>query len=530
MNEGAEMAARPAEFDIDYPNVEEGTDVGPHSVVRRYQADVVVVGSGAGGATAAARLREAGFDVLILEEGALHRTQSFNTDPISSAQKLYRDAGTSPIMGNPQILFAEGRCVGGSTVLNGGMCWRTPEHVLEHWSRELGIEAASPREMEAYFEEAEKILNVEFQNEDTLGRNDRLFVDGASRLGWEIRDNPRNMDRCVGLNNCAYGCPTGAKQSMLVTEIPRALAMGARLVTHARVWRVDSRRQDVVGVRGRFVDEAGRRYGRFEVTAKLVVLAAGARHTPAILKRSGFGDPNIGRGLHTHPNAKVVGIFDERIDPWMGTHQAHQIHQFAEDGIVMGYAAVPPGLLATGIPGLGDEHGERMLDFNRMLTAACLVEDSGEGRVRMGLDGEPWMQFKIADADLDKIHLGVGMLARLMFAAGAKEVLLPFGDLPTLSDPGELGRIERHSRASRDIELMTVHIMSSCRMSSSPDAGATDSFARVRGVRGLVVADASCIPSSIGVNPMETIVALALRNADRWAEDLRRGASRRASG
>jgi choline dehydrogenase-like flavoprotein len=293
------------------------------------------------------------------------------------------------------------------------------------------------------------------------------------------------------------------------------------------VWRVDFRRQDVVGVRGRFVDEVGRRYGRFEVSAKLVVLAAGARHTPAILKRSLFGDPLIGRGLHTHPNAKVVGVFDERIDPWKGAHQAHQIHQFNDDGILMAYTAVPPGLLATGIPGFGREHGERMRKYNHMLTAGCLIEDEGEGRVRMGPDMEPWMQFKIADADLDKIHHGVRLLSELMFAAGAEKVLLPFGDLPEISSADDLGQIEQRSRADRDIELMTVHIMSSCRMSSSPERGPADAFGRIRGVRGLAVADASCIPSSIGVNPMETIVALSLRNADRWIEDLHREAARR---
>ncbi len=512
----------PPEHTIRYPNVENGLQMGPRTVVRRYSADVVVVGTGAGGATAAARLRDAGFDVLMLEEGGLHRTQSFSTDVVRSSQRLYRDAGTSAILGKPPILFAEGRCVGGSTVINGGMCWRTPDRVLEHWSRDLGLDGTDPRSMRPYFDEAERILHVEFQNRDTLGRNDQLFVEGARKLGWEVKDNPRNMHRCVGLNNCGLGCPTGAKQSMLVTEVPRALSAGARLVTHARATRVLMHRGRAVGVRGRFVDERGRSYGRFEARGRLIVLAAGARHTPGILLRSRLRQRMIGRNLHVHPNAKVVGVFDERIEPWKGAHQGHQIHRFLEEGILIGYAAVPPGLLATGIPGFGREHGRRMELYNHMLTAACLIEDSGEGRVVLGPDRMPWMKFRLSDRDVERIHRGVRLVAELMFAAGARSVLLPFGRLPEIDSKEDLDRIDARGHMKDDIELMTVHIMSTCRMSQSAATGVCDGAGRLHDTGGLVVADAGAIPSPIGVNPMETIVALALRNCERWADDLRR--------
>lgn len=511
----------PREHMLRYPNVEEGSVVGQRGVKRVYHADAVVIGSGAGGAVAAAKLRDAGLEVLILEEGGLHRTESFRTDPIASAQRLYRDAGTSPILGKPPMLFAEGRCVGGSTVINGGMSWRTPERVLDHWEHDLGLERTDPRSMEPYFENAEKILNVEFQNEDTLGLHDRLFVEGARRLGWEVKDNPRNVSRCVGLNNCAYGCPTGAKQSMLVTEIPRALAAGARLVTGARVWRLVIDDGRAVAAKGRYVDNYGRRYGRFEVRARLFVLAAGARFTPAILKRSMVRGRGIGRHLHTHPNAKVVGVFDQRMDPWRGAHQAHQIHQFLEEGILLAYAAVPPGLLAPGIPGFGRVHGDRMRLYNHMLTAGCLIEDDGEGRVSLGPDLQPFMRFNVGKNETEKLHLGVRRLAELMFAVGARKVLLPFGGLQEIRSPDELGDIDARRHVSSDLELMTVHIMSTCRMSADPSEGTADAYGRLHGVANVVVADASAIPSAIGVNPMETIVALALRNAERWAETLR---------
>jgi choline dehydrogenase-like flavoprotein len=519
---GAVAAPVPPEHRLAYPNVLVGA---AHAGDLDLDADAVVVGSGAGGAPAAARLRDAGLDVLVLEEGALHRTETFTTDPATMIRRLYRDAGTSMILGRPPIIFAEGRCVGGSTVINGGMSWRTPERVLHHWSRELGLPDTDAAAMAPYFAAAERILHVEPNAEDTFGRNTHLFVEGARRLGWPLARAPRNMRRCMGLNNCALGCPTGAKQSMLVTEIPRALAAGARLVTHARVDRLLWRGRRAVGVRGRLVDDLGRARGRFRVRADLVVLAAGARHTPGILKRSRVRARMVGRGLHTHPNAKVVGIFADRIDPWIGTHQAFHVHHFRDEGILIGYAAVPPGLLAGALPGIGEENARWMRLYNHMLTAATLVEDRGEGRVVLGLDRQPQLLFDLNRHDLETLHRGVALTAELMFAAGAREVLLPFADLPSLARADELHRILDRPRVSDGIELMTVHIMGTARMARDAGRGATDASGAVFETEGLVVADASVVPSSVGVNPQESIVALALRNADRWLD--RRAAARR---
>jgi choline dehydrogenase-like flavoprotein len=538
MSTQAGYDATPPEFGLDYPNVEDGRVLGSDARrPRRYVTDVVVVGSGAGGAPAAALLRDAGYDVILLEEGGLHRTESFRTDPISSLQRLYRDAGTSSIMGRPPILFAEGRCVGGSTTINGGMSWPTPERVLTQWSEDFHLDGTDASAMAPYFEKAQGILNPEHQHDDTLGRADALFVAGARKLGWRVEDNARNMRRCVGLNNCGFGCPTGAKRSMLVTEVPRTLAAGTHLFTYAKVRRVLFRGDTAVGVRGHFVDERGRRrtaggtkLGDFEIFADLVVLAAGARHTPGILMRSGVFGGEVGKGLHTHPNAKVVGVFEERVNPWVGAHQAHQVHQFLDDGILLAYAGVPPGILATGIPGFGREHGERMALYNYMMTAGCLIEDTGVGRVGLGPDLEPWMSFRLSPRDVETIHRGVRLAAEQMFAAGAKAVLLPFGDLTELKNPDDLGRIDARPRKRHNIELMTVHIMSSARMSRDKKGGVVDAWGRVHGLGALVIADASIIPSSIGVNPMETIVALALRCAERWADDLARSRGPAAAG
>src|SRR5436309_1924442 len=397
----------PPEHRIAYPNVIVGAALDGE---REYAADAVVVGTGAGGATAAARLRDAGLDVLMLEEGALHPTESFVTDPATMIRRLYRDAGTTMILGRPPIIFAEGRCVGGSTVINGGMSWRAPERVLARWERDLGLPDTGPRAMEPYFAQAERILHVEPNHEDTFGENTQLFLAGARRLGWPAARAPRNMRRCMGLNNCALGCPTGAKQ-----------------------------------------------------------------------------------------------------------------------GILIGYAAVPPGLLAAALPGVGEENAGWMRHYNHMLTAATLVEDEGEGRVVLGPDRQPYMLFDLSPRDLETVHRGVALTAELLFAAGARRVLLPFTDLPTLEGPDQLRRIHERPPVPDTVELMTVHIMGTARMATDARRGATDASGAVHGTDGLVVADASALPSSIGVNPQETIIALALRNAERWLE-ARGAARRRAAG
>jgi choline dehydrogenase-like flavoprotein len=220
---------RPPEHHVAYPNVLVGAEIDGD---RTLSADVVVVGTGAGGATVAARLRAAGLDVLMLEEGGLHRTETFTTDPIAMVRRLYRDAGTSMILGRPPIIFAEGKCVGGSTVINGGMSWRTPARVLEHWERALGLDETGPAAMEPHFAEAERILHVEPNHEDTYGRNTHLFVEGARALGWPVAQAPRNMRRCVGLNGQLGGARAGGGPGRV--HVRCVVVVGAILNGHVR--------------------------------------------------------------------------------------------------------------------------------------------------------------------------------------------------------------------------------------------------------------------------------------------------------
>lgn len=483
--------------------------------------DVVVVGSGAGGATTAAALARAGLDVVVLEEGGYYPTESFSPEAGRALRTLYRDGGAQVALGSPPILFSEGRCVGGSTVVNGGMSWRTPEHILERWSREEGVAAITPAEMEPHFVAVERLIHVAHQDPETVGRDSALLKKGADARGWKIIPNLRNQVHCAGTNNCVNGCPTGAKRSMLVTSVPRALAAGARLYAGCRVERITRDRRSpgkswaASGVEARLRGPDGRPGPRLSVRATVVVAAGGGIQTPALLARSGFRSPSgrLGRDLTLHPNAKIVALFDEDVVGWQGVHQAFQVREFLRDGILVTAVNVAPSLLAMTLPQHGRALGELMADYNRMVVAGCLVSDSVTGRVRTlpGLGTQ--VTYQITDRDAERIVRGMALAAELMFAAGARRVLAPFPGAPELRNADDARALTARPVPRKALELFTVHLMGTARMSDDPRRGVVSSYGEVHGAQGLFVSDASLFPGPVGVNPMETVLALATRNA-----------------
>jgi choline dehydrogenase-like flavoprotein len=476
--------------------------------------DVVIVGSGAGGATAAAAMAEAGVDVVVLEEGGYHPTESFQTGMGHALRTLYRDGGGGTAIGSPPILFSEGRCVGGSTVVNGGMSFRTPDRVLRRWSQ-AGL---SRQELEPYFAEVERQLHVAEQDPETIGRDSQLLKAGADAKGWHIIANTRNQIHCAGSNNCTLGCPTGAKQSMLVTNIPRAVAHGARIVADCRVDRVIRRGHTATGVQGHMVSD-GRRH-RVSVRAPVVIVAGGAIQTPALLARSGFRSPQLGRNLTMHPNAKLVALFDEPVRGWQGVHQAYQVREFMDEGILITAVNLPPGLVAMSQSEYGSALGELMREYDHVVTAGCLVEDTTTGVVRNLPGLGPQVFYQITDRDAERIVRGIALTAELMFAAGATRILAPLRGMPDLHGPDDVVRLTEHPVPKRALDLFTVHLMGTARMSNDPRRGVVSGFGEFHGARGLFVADASLFPGPVGLNPMETIVALVTRNT-RWLLDSR---------
>jgi len=484
------------------------------------ECGAVIIGSGAGGATVAAELAGAGVDVIVLEEGGYHPTESFTASTGRALRTLYRDGGGGMAIGRPSVLYTEGRCVGGSTVVNGGMSWRTPARVLQRWAEQEGLRAIREPDLDPYFDEIEARLSVGPQDPETVGRDSRLFKGGAEARGWAVVPNRRNQRHCAGTSNCSNGCPTGAKQSMLVTSVPRALALGARLFADCRVDRITRSGAAVTGVTGHVVRPGGRRGPRLTVRARAVVVACGAIQTPSLLVRSGLRSASgqLGRNLSVHPNAVVTAVFDEDVRGWQGVHQAFQVREFMAEGLLLTATNLTPPMLAGILPAYGRELGELMAGYNRIVTAGPLVSDTGTGRVRHLPGLGPQVFYQLTDHDAARMTRGAGLTAEALFAAGARRVLLPFEGAPVVRDPGELRRLLARPVAKRSLQPFSIHLMGTARMSENPRRGVTGSFGEFHGVPGLVVADASVFPGPVGINPMETVIALAMRNARRLIE------------
>jgi choline dehydrogenase-like flavoprotein len=484
--------------------------------------DAVIVGSGAGGATVAAELAEAGMDVIVLEEGGYHPTESFTAETGRALRTLYRDGGGGMAIGRPSVLYAEGRCVGGSTVVNGGMSWRTPARVLDRWAEQDGIKAIREKDLDPYFTQIESRLSVGRQDPETIGRDSELFKAGADAKGWNIVPNQRNQLHCAGTNSCTSGCPTGAKRSMLVTGVPRALSLGARLFADCRVDRVTRSGPAVTGVTGHVARPGGRAGPKITVRAGTVIVAGGAIQTPALLMRSGLRSVSgqLGRNLSLHPNAMVTAFFDEDVSGWHGVHQAFQIREFIAEGLLLTAVNLPPTMLAGILPAYGRELGALMADYNRIVTAGPLVTDTGTGRIRNVPGLGPQVFYRLTDTDAARMVRGVELTADALFAAGARRVLLPFDGAPEIRSPAEMRRLLARPVPKRSMQLYSIHLMGTARMSEDPRRGVVGSFGEFHGVSGLVVADASLFPGPIGMNPMETVIALAMRNAQRLIERL----------
>jgi choline dehydrogenase-like flavoprotein len=476
--------------------------------------DVCIVGSGAGGATVAAELAEAGLDVVVLEEGRYFATSDFTADAAAATRNLYRGGGATAAIGSPPVLYQEGRAVGGSTVINGGMSWRTPEAILDRWRTDDGLEHIDAESMAPYFERVERRIHVAHQDPESIGRDQHILKRGADLKGWKVLANLRNQVHCPGSNNCAFGCPTGAKQSALVSYIPRALHFGARIYADVRAERISRDGKRARGVIARVVEADGSDGATIDVRAGLVIAACGAIHTPALLARSGFRSPSgmLGKNLSLHPNVKVVAIFDEDVRGWEGVHQAFQVREFQDRGLVFAAINLPPSVLGMTLPYYGAELGELMSQYSNMMVAGMLCEDTSTGQLRM-VGGRPLPTYQLSDHDAANLVDGTRLLCDMLFSAGAKRILLPFAEPEELRSADDLALLERHPVRKESMEVVTVHLMGTARMGADRDRAVCDSWGLVHDASALMVADASLFPSPIGVNPMVTIQALATRNA-----------------
>lgn len=489
--------------------------------------DVCVVGSGAGGSVVAKELAEAGVSVILLEEGGYYQTKDFQTtDTIGSVTKLMRDGGSTVLFGKPNVMVAEGRCVGGSTTVNGGMCWRTPEKILKRWQWESGLADLTPERMEFFFNRVEKIISVGPVIPEARNKDADLLKKGAEKLKYKVKANLRNNHYCVGTNQCITGCPTGGKQPPLLTYIPAFIKAGGRLYSNCRVKKVKIRGGRAAGVVGSIVDPVSKKKKyKIKIRSKITIVCGGAIQTPALLMRSHLPDisKQLGKNLFIHPNAKLIGVFDKTVNAWKGVNQAYQVTEFIDEGIIMGVNFVPPGVFSLAFPFYGGNFLKMVKDiYHHSVVGAALIEDTSRGEIINLPFDQTVVKYQLNGQDFEKVKRATALLAEIYFAAGAKHVYLPFSSLHEIHTIDEIKKIYEYPIHLTDLELMTVHIMGSCKMGSRPEASVINPYGESHAIKGLFVADASVFPSSIGVNPQETIMALATRTAFHIADNLGR--------
>lgn len=463
--------------------------------------DYIVVGSGAGGASAARVLADASNSVAVVEEGPAVTTGDFSDRAFPSLARLYRDMGAQITRGRAPMLVIQGRCLGGSTVVNSAIMRRLPEEVWNQWRDEHGLGDALPLvEVEDASAAIEDDLHVEATPAAVWGGNNRLLDRAAAEGGIAGSPTRRNAPGCRGSARCNLGCPHGAKQSMQLSYLPYATARGARVFTDERVVRVRLRGERATAVETRT---------RSLVARRAVLVAASAVETPRLLQRSGVRSRHLGRHFQSHPGMAIIGLFDEEVRLGRGATQGYELDGLRAEGRVkVETLALPPETFFGGLPGVGREWLSLMSEFAHAAVWVLPLRSLAEGAVGIGRR-ERSIRFSLDARDLPNLRRGLRRAADLLFAAGAREVVLPVHGLPHRLRPGQSALIETAGRDASAFPLALSHLFGTARMSRQAGAGVVAPDFRVHGTENLYVVDASVFPTNLGVNPQLAIMALA---------------------
>jgi choline dehydrogenase-like flavoprotein len=486
---------------------------GPHRIERDtiIECGTLVIGSGAGGATVAARLAEAGHDVVIVEEGPYVDHAGVPDQVPEGMSRLWRGGGLTVALGRTPIAYAEGRCVGGGTEINSAIMQRAPETLLEDWARTYQITDYGPTQLRSYYDRSAAIVNASL-TPPPLGAASDILQDAGARLGWKISPLERAQRYCVGTNLCSIGCPTGGKQSMTATQIPAALARGARLIAECNV-----RRLVLKGSRVTRVDAIARAWDglrhRVRFRPRDVFVCAGAVHTPALLRRNGVRR-NVGNTLRLHPTLKVVARFAREINAQRSRLPLNAITEFMPDQR-LGGSVFLPGYFGMSVAEDWENRRWLLEEWRNCGMYYAMARGSGTGTVRSvpGL-AEPLVSYALSPVDWNNLGLGVARLGQAMFAAGATHVYPSIVGHPGWTSAETCTEFADRPLPASRTNLMTIHLFSSCPPGEDLSRCATNSFGRVHGTENLFLADASQVPEAPGVNPQLTIMAMALRNAE----------------
>jgi choline dehydrogenase-like flavoprotein len=487
--------------------------------------DVVIVGSGAGGGAAAGVLARSGLDVIVIESGGYYDDQDFDGSELGAITRYYLASPAATV--DQSVGLLAGSCLGGGTVVNYSTSFKTPDEVRAEWAGH-GVPAFTSADYSASLDAVYERLGVSQEYNEPSTR-ERKLQEGCVKLGWHIDAMPRGVRKCVGGKECGYcglGCRVGAKQSVVKTWLADANQAGTRLIVGTRVSRVL-----IDGGAARGVAAVTEQGHHLTVRSRAVIAACGALHTPALLKRSGLQNSNIGKHLRLHPVTVVWCFYEDQLKPWEGVMQALYSDQFRDleggYGLKLETAPLHPHIFIPFSPWQGArEHFALMEGLPNLSGIGILLRDRDAGEVRVARDGEPIVRYKLSDFDARHMRIGIEGAAEVLEASGARRIFSSQSKWVAY-EPGVSGSREQFMAdadaagyGAGQLALGSFHIMGSARMGGSPAASACDPTGQTWDVRDLYVCDGSAFPTASGVNPQISIQAIAHMNARGLADKL----------
>ena len=500
------------------------------------EADVAIVGTGAGGGIAAETLAEAGLRVLLIEEGPLRSSTDFRMREADAYRELYQESAARKTA-DKAVTILQGRCVGGGTTVNWTSSFRAPPPTLAHWRAAHGLRGFDTDDLASWFERIETRLSIAPWTV-APNANNAALARGADRIGIGWAAIRRNVRGCFNLGYCGMGCPTNAKQSMLVTTIPSALDRGATLVTRARALRFVVHGDGVDRLECVAMDASGTTptKRRLRVQARTFVSAAGAIGSPALLLRSAAPDPFgiVGTRTFLHPTVVSAALMRERVDGFAGAPQTvysdHYLDAVAVDGPIgfkLEAPPVHPVLAAITLPGHGEAHAAWMRRLPNMQVLIALLRDgfhrdSAGGRVRLAGDGTPLLDYPLTPYVFDGVRRALTAMAEIQFAAGATTVMPVHDEGDAYASIGAArAAIAAFDLRPRATTIVSAHVMGGCPLGPDARRSVVDETGRHHQLANLYVIDGSVFPTSLGANPQLTIYAIAAKLATGLATRLK---------
>ncbi|MGH1364012.1 MAG: GMC family oxidoreductase N-terminal domain-containing protein [Calditrichia bacterium] len=488
----------------------------------RFNCEVLVIGSGAGGGVAAGELAEAGQDVIVVEKGGNYSETDFTQREQEMVLKLYDSNGALVTSDGGVTVFA-GSCLGGGTTVNWAGAFRTPDYILQSWADNHQAPHFLSEEYKQSFEAIEKATSINL-NESPHNPQNQALWDGCEKLGYDKKLIARNSDGCSkddcqSCGYCGFGCQRGAKKGTLKTFLQRASDAGARFITGCEIDRILIRDCAAIGAEGVVINGEGHRQ-RITIHAEKVVLAAGSIHTPAVLMRSGLEHPHLGKHLYFHPTVAVSATYKHVVNSWWGQMMSAVSDEFTQLNGNYGFKLETPpvhsGTIGLAMPWTsGREHKEGMLKAQRRANFIVLTRDRDGGSVSLSKSRKPVLHYKLSAFDKKHVLRGIEESVRIHLAAGAEEVLVPHNKRPIFKADQGVDKLEQFlatipnlSWKANQFPLFTAHQMGTCRMGGNERTHPVAPDGSFRGVRNLYIGDASAFPECSGANPMVSIQAM----------------------